>query len=95
MEKTGLFLELAQGKTEQLGKKGLGKVGNHESIDHSGLAPKVPVWTTEKLPEGQPSLQHSDLGFMLRVVRQKPLLTERHIRASLLLSNQNRQNEFK
>ena len=43
------------------------------------LSSQNPVWRWEKLPEGQPSLQHStDLW---QSARQKPLLTERHMKA--------------
>ena len=48
------------------------------------LSSRYPVWIWKKLPERQPTLHWS--GIYVRVARQKPFLSEIHIKASLELS---------
>ena len=47
------------GYTEQSGEKGLGQGGDQEPDGHWQSC-RVPLWRLENLPEGQPSLQHSN-----------------------------------
>src|SRR4029434_1019118 len=50
------------------------------------MSSRDPVWGWEKLPEGQPSLQQSDLGFMA-AWPDRSLSSARRRKASLRLRN--------
>jgi hypothetical protein len=76
VEPPRLFLELASQPNCAIGRRAMvSEVTKKSSFT-------APLWRWEELPEGQPSLQHQS-GLYVRVARQKPLLSKRHMTAHL------------